>query len=92
MGTAFLEAVITKDGKIVSEADEQCGDLKRSDCSCRNSGIRKASEYLGTHNLSDCVLYTSCDHVLCVWEPFTGPVLRKLFIQQSAMTQKKPVQ
>lgn len=53
-------AVIVKDKKIIAKAHNQV--LKRNDptAHAEMNAIRKASKKLGTFDLSDCVIYTTC--------------------------------
>lgn len=53
-------AVIVQDGLIVGEGYNQV--LSHHDPTCRAEiqAIRHASNYLGTHILSDCTLFSSC--------------------------------
>ncbi len=53
-------AVIVKDGKIIATAHNTV--LKSSDPTAHAevNAIRKASEILGTFDLSGCILYTTC--------------------------------
>jgi tRNA(Arg) A34 adenosine deaminase TadA len=60
-GNGPFGAVITKNGKIISEAVNSVVISKDPTAHAEILAIRKASEILGTHELSDCVLYTSCE-------------------------------
>lgn len=53
-------AVIVKDGAIVGRGHNEV--LKKSDPTCHGEmqAIRSACKTLGTHDLSGCILYTSC--------------------------------
>lgn len=54
-------AVIVKDGKIIAKAHNQV--LKKNDPTAHAEilAIRKACKKLKMHDLSDCILYTSCE-------------------------------
>ncbi len=53
-------AIIVKDGKIVGKGHNRV--LVNHDCTCHAEieAIRDACDYLETHDLSGCELYTSC--------------------------------
>jgi guanine deaminase len=53
--------VIVKDGKVVATAHNEV--LKTHDPTAHAEilAIRRAGEFLGTHDLSNCTLYTSCE-------------------------------
>lgn len=60
-GYGPFSAIIVRDGNIISEA---CNEVVRSQDPTAHAevlAIRKAAAILGTHDLSDCVLYTSCE-------------------------------
>lgn len=54
-------AVIVRDGTIISEAANRV--ILNSDPTAHAEilAIRNAASFLGTHDLSDCILYTSCE-------------------------------
>lgn len=54
-------AVIVKNGKIIAKARNQV--LKKNDPTAHAEvmAIRQACKKLKTHDLSDCILYTSCE-------------------------------
>lgn len=54
-------AVVTKNGKIVSEASNEVILSKDPTAHAEVLAIRRASSILKTHDLSDCVLYSSCE-------------------------------
>jgi guanine deaminase len=54
-------AVIVRNGVIISEAVNSVTASKDPTAHAEISAIRKASEVLDTHNLEDCILYTSCE-------------------------------
>lgn len=54
-------AVIAKNGEIISEADNEVVILMDPTAHAEVLAIRRASSFLNTHDLSDCVLYTSCE-------------------------------
>ena len=60
-GNGPFGAIVTREGKIISEA---CNVVVKSHDPTAHAeimAIRKASDSLGTHDLSDCVIYTSCE-------------------------------
>jgi len=54
-------AVITKNGRIVSEATNEVVISNDPTAHAEVLAIRRASAFLKTHDLTDCVLYTSCE-------------------------------
>lgn len=54
-------AVIVKDGKIIAKARNQVLKKKDATAHAEIMVIRKASKRLKTHDLSNCILYTSCE-------------------------------
>jgi guanine deaminase len=54
-------AVIVRCGEIISEATNQVVHSNDPTAHAEILAIRQASEVLATHNLSDCILYTSCE-------------------------------
>jgi guanine deaminase len=54
-------AVITKDGGIISEAYNEVVFTSDPTAHAEILAIRKASESLGSHDLSDCTLFASCE-------------------------------
>jgi guanine deaminase len=54
-------AVIVRKGEIISEAINTVVHSHDPTAHAEVVAIRKASDFLGTHILSDCVLYTSCE-------------------------------
>ncbi len=60
-GNGPFGAVIAKNGRIISEAVNSVVLLKDPTAHAEILAIRQASEYLSTHDLSDCTLYTSCE-------------------------------
>jgi tRNA(Arg) A34 adenosine deaminase TadA len=54
-------AVVTKSGKIISEASNEVILSKDPTAHAEVLAIRRASSILKTHDLSDCVLYSSCE-------------------------------
>ncbi len=60
-GNGPFGAVIAKNGRIISEAVNSVVILKDPTAHAEILAIRKASEILSTHDLSDCTLYTSCE-------------------------------
>ncbi len=54
-------AVIVKNGKIISKAHNTVIKSKDATAHAEINAIRKASEILGTHDLSGCILYTSAE-------------------------------
>jgi tRNA(Arg) A34 adenosine deaminase TadA len=60
-GSGPFGAVIVKDGKIVAESANNVVRFKDPTAHAEILAIREASVRLGSHNLEDCVLYTSCE-------------------------------
>jgi len=54
-------AVIAKNGKILAEANNEVVISNDPTAHAEVLAIRRATSFLKTHNLSDCVLYTSCE-------------------------------
>jgi guanine deaminase len=54
-------ALITKNGKVLSEANNQVVLSHDPTAHAEVNAIRKAASLLETHDLSDCTLYTSCE-------------------------------
>jgi guanine deaminase len=54
-------ALITKDGRIISEAYNRVVLNHDPTAHAEIIAIRQASDYLNTHDLSECTLYTSCE-------------------------------
>ncbi|HPJ58715.1 MAG TPA: nucleoside deaminase [Bacteroidales bacterium] len=54
-------ALITRKGKIITEANNKVVLSSDPTAHAEILAIRKASEILETHDLSDCVLYCSCE-------------------------------
>jgi guanine deaminase len=54
-------AVITKEGKIIAEANNRVVLAHDPTAHAEVLAIRKASDVLKSHDLSGCVLYTSCE-------------------------------
>lgn len=54
-------AVIVKNGEIISSAHNTVIESCDATAHAEINAIRKASKKLGTHDLSDCILYTSCE-------------------------------
>ena len=53
-------AAIVKDGKIIASAHNTVVESKDATAHAEVNVIRKASQILNTHDLSGCILYTSC--------------------------------
>jgi guanine deaminase len=60
-GNGPFGAVITKDQKIISEACNMVVLSHDPTAHAEIIAIRKASAFLKTHDLSGCVIYTSCE-------------------------------
>jgi guanine deaminase len=54
-------AVITKDGIIISEANNMVVGSHDPTAHAEVLAIRKAAAFLGTHDLSGCTIYASCE-------------------------------
>lgn len=54
-------AVITKNGEIVAEAYNEVVYTGDPTAHAEILAIRKASESIGSHDLSDCTIYASCE-------------------------------
>ncbi len=54
-------AVVTRDGKLVAEGHNKVLVDRDPTAHAEIVAIRRASTALGTHDLSGCVLYASCD-------------------------------
>jgi tRNA(Arg) A34 adenosine deaminase TadA len=54
-------AVITKNGQVMAEAYNKVVILKDPTAHAEILAIRQASQKIGSHDLSDCTLYTSCE-------------------------------
>ncbi|MCU0472804.1 MAG: nucleoside deaminase [Bacteroidales bacterium] len=60
-GCGPFGAVITRSGEIISEASNMVVISHDPTAHAEILAIRKASEILKTHDLSECVIYTSCE-------------------------------
>jgi guanine deaminase len=60
-GSGPFGAVIVRDGRIIAEAVNTVVMAKDPTAHAEITAIRKASEVLGTHELGECILYTSCE-------------------------------
>jgi guanine deaminase len=60
-GRGPFSALVVKEGKIISKANNKVVVSHDATAHAEVLAIRKASSLLKTHNLSDCVLYTSCE-------------------------------
>jgi len=60
-GCGPFGAVISREGEIISEATNRVVLSHDPTAHAEVLAIRKASEILKTHDLSDCVIYTSCE-------------------------------
>jgi len=54
-------AVIVRDDSLIAEAHNQVLEAKDPSAHAEIQAIRKACSALNTHQLSDCILYTSCE-------------------------------
>ncbi len=59
MGGPFGAAVVTQDGRIITASNTVLGSHDPT-AHAEVNVIRKACKELGTHDLSGCVLYTTC--------------------------------
>ena len=63
-GNSPVGAIVVRDGKIVSEAEEANRSKNDVTCHAEIEAIRKAVGLLQTNDLSDCILYTT--HEPCI--------------------------
>ncbi len=72
-------AVIIKDGQIIVKAHNQV--LKNQDATCHAEmqAIRKACDLLGTFDLSDCEIYTSCEPCPMCYGAIRWAKINKIF-------------
>lgn len=61
VGGGPFGAVIVKDGKVIAEASNKVTVRNDPTAHAEVEAIRKAGEELGSYDLSDCVLYASCE-------------------------------
>jgi guanine deaminase len=61
LGGGPFGAVITLVGKIISESGNRVVPLKDPTAHAEILAIREAAHKLGTHDLSGCILYSSCE-------------------------------
>jgi len=54
-------AVIVKDDQIISRGVNSVTDIHDPTAHAEIMAIREASKILGTHDLSDCIIYSSCE-------------------------------
>ena len=60
-GRGPFGAVVTKNGKVIAEAHNEVVLSHDPTAHAEILAIRKAGALLKTHDLSDCVIYTSCE-------------------------------
>ncbi|MDX9930700.1 MAG: nucleoside deaminase [Bacteroidales bacterium] len=60
-GCGPFGAVIAREGRLIAEANNEVVNLHDPTAHAEILAIREASELLGCHDLSDCVLYSSCE-------------------------------
>ena len=60
-GGPFGAVITDKDGNIISIASNRVLELHDATAHAEVMAIRKAGEKLGTHDLSDCIIYSSCE-------------------------------
>jgi tRNA(Arg) A34 adenosine deaminase TadA len=60
-GRGPFGAIISKDGKIIAEANNMVVLSNDPTAHAEILAIRNASSILKSHDLSDCVIYTSCE-------------------------------
>jgi guanine deaminase len=53
-------AIIVKEGKVIAQAHNEVLKTNDPTAHAEITAIRRASEALGTYDLSECLLYTSC--------------------------------
>jgi guanine deaminase len=61
LGGGPFGAVITKGGKMLSEGYNRVVQTSDPTAHAEVLAIRNAASVLGTHDLNDCILYTSCE-------------------------------
>jgi guanine deaminase len=61
LGGGPFGAVITKGGKMLSEGYNRVVQTSDPTAHAEVLAIRNAASVLGTHDLKDCILYTSCE-------------------------------
>jgi guanine deaminase len=60
-GSGPFGAVIVRNGEIISEAVNNVVSSKDPTAHAEIEAIRRASKILDTHDLGDCILYSSCE-------------------------------
>lgn len=63
-GNSSVGAIIVKDDKVISEAEEAVNTKNDITCHAEIEAIRQAVKNLHTNNLCDCILYTT--HEPCI--------------------------
>ena len=86
-GGPFGAVITDKDGNIVSVGHNMVLSSHDPTNHAEVVAIRKACEKLGTHDLSDCIIYSSCEHVLCVYQQLFGQILRQCIMERLGMMQ-----
>jgi guanine deaminase len=61
VGGGPFGAVIVKDGKVIAEASNKVTVKNDPTAHAEVEAIRKAGEEIGSFDLSDCILYASCE-------------------------------
>lgn len=75
-GGPFGALILTPDGQVFVSSNQVLKDhdpTAHAEVTC----IRKACSALKSHDLSGCVLYTTCMPCRCVFLPLSGQILKK---------------
>ena len=60
-GAGPFGAVIVREGKIIAESTNQVVESHDPTAHAEINAIRQAAKISGTHDLKDCILYSSCE-------------------------------
>jgi len=82
-------AAIVRDGVIVSSAHNMVLTNKDPTCHAEMTAIRQACQMLGTHDLSDCQIYTTCEPCPMCWGAVSWSRLNKAYIGVNRHTAAK---
>ncbi len=79
-GSGPFGAVITKDGRIIAESSNNVVRMHDPTAHAELLAIREASGKLATHDLSGCVLFTSCEPCpMCLGAIYWAGIKRVVF-------------